>query len=273
MAAADLGIGGPIVTLSSECPAGLDAVVSGARQIAAGQLDVAVVGGADAPLTPILFAGFARSGVLAADNARPDRAARPFDRDRAGLVLGEGAAMLVLEDERRAIARGARIYGQFLGFGSGRDRPTYVGDANPSGRAFRLAAAAALGDAGLDPSRIDHVSSHAPGVATTDLAEMRALAAIFGSARRRPAVTSIKGTVGHPLAAAGVLQTAIALLSLRDGVVPPIVNCEHVDRECTLDLVRGRPRVTPQRTALITAHGFGGNTTAAVVGRWPDATD
>jgi 3-oxoacyl-[acyl-carrier-protein] synthase II len=267
MAATDLGIGGPIVTLSSECPAGLDAIVSGARQIAAGQLDVAVVGGADAPLTPILFAGFARSGVLAANNERPDRAARPFDRDRAGLVLGEAAAMLVLEDERRAVARGARIYGEFLGFGSGRDRPTYVGDANPSGRAFRLAGTAALEDAGLDPSGIDHVSSHAPGVPTTDLAEMRALAAIFGGTRHRPAVTSIKGTLGHPLAAAGVLQAAVALLSVRDGVVPPIANCDRVDRECTLDVVRGRPRIAPQHRALVATHGFGGNTTAAVIGR------
>jgi 3-oxoacyl-[acyl-carrier-protein] synthase II len=267
MAAAELGIAGPIVTLSSECPAGLDAVVSGARQIVAGHLDLAVVGGADAPLTPILFAGFARSGVLAEDTAHPERAARPFDRGRAGLVLGEAAAMLIIEERSHAVARGARIYGELLGFGSGRDRPTYVGDPNPTGRAFRLAAMGALAEAGILPSDIDHVSAHAPGVAMTDLAEMRALGVLFAEGRRRPAVTSIKGALGHPLAAAGVVQTVAALLALREGVVPPTAHCEELDPECTLDVVRGVARVAPQRRALVATHGFGGNTTAAVIGR------
>ena len=267
MAAAELGIAGPIVTLSSECPAGLDAVVSGARQIAAGHLDVAVVGGADAPLTPVLFAGFARSGVLARDAESPGLAARPFDRERAGLVLGEAAAMLVVEERRRALARGARIYGELLGFGSGRDRPTYVGDPDPSGRAFRLAAMAALAEAGLEPSAIDHVSAHAPGVPMTDLAEMRALGTLFAGGVRRPAVTSIKGALGHALAAAGVLQTIAALLALRDGIAPPTASCDRLDPECELDVVRGRPRIAPLERALVTAHGFGGNTTAAVIGR------
>ena len=267
MAAAELGIAGPIVTLSSECPAGLDAVVAGARDIAAGHLDLAVVGGADAPLTPILFAGFARSGVLAEDVAHPGRAARPFDRDRAGLVLGEAAAMLIVEERSHALARGAHIYGELLGFGSGRDRPTYVGDPDPTGRAFRLAATAALAEAGIAPAAIDHVSAHAPGVTMTDLAEMRALGGLFAGGSSRPAVTSIKGALGHPLAAAGVLQTVGALLSLRDGVVPPTAHCEELDPECTLDVVRGVARVAPQCRALITAHGFGGNTTAAVIGR------
>ena len=265
MAASELGIAGPIVTLSSECPAGLDAVVAGARDIAAGHLDLAIVGGADAPLTPILFAGFARSGVLAEDTAQPGRA-RPFDRARGGFVLGEAAAMLIIEERSRAVARGAAIYGELLGFGTGRDRPTYVGDPNPTGRAFRLAATAALAEAGIAPSAIDHVNAHAPGVVTTDLAEMRALHAVFGETHR-PAVTSIKGALGHPLAAAGVLQTVAALLALRDGIVPPTAHCEELDPECALDVVRGVPRVAPQRHALVTAHGFGGNTTAAVIGR------
>src|SRR4029077_19891049 len=173
MAASEFGIVGPIVTLSSECPAGLDALVSGGRQIAAGGLDVALVGGAGAPIPPILFAGFARSGVLADDNDHPGCAARPFDRRRTGLVLGEAGAMLVLEERTHALRRGARIYGELLGFGFGRDRPTYVGDPSPSGRAFLLAASAALDDAGLAARDVGHVSAHAPGVPMTDLAEMR----------------------------------------------------------------------------------------------------
>ena len=267
MAASEFGILGPIVTLSSECPAGLDAIVAGARQIAAGALDVAVVGGADAPLSPILFAGFARSGVLAESNEEPRRASRPFDRQRGGFVLGEGGAMLVIEERTRALARGARIYGELLGFGAGRDRPTYVGDQSPTGRAFLLAAASALAEADLGPGEVDHVSAHAPGVPMTDLAELRALHALFAGGRGRPAVTSIKGALGHPLAAAGVLQTAAALLAMRDGVAPPTTNCDDLDPECTLDVVRGRERRTPLRTTLVTAHGFGGNSTALVVGR------
>jgi 3-oxoacyl-[acyl-carrier-protein] synthase II len=267
MAASEFGIVGPIVTLSSECPAGLDALVAGARQIAAGELDVAVVGGADAPITPILFAGFARSGVLAGDNDHPGHAARPFDRHRTGLVLGEAGAMLVLEEQEHALCRGARIYGELLGFGFGRDRPTYVGDPSPSGRAFFLAAASALDDARLDPRAVSHVSAHAPGVPMTDLAEMRALRSLFGATRGGPVVTSVKGVLGHPLAAAGVLQTAAALLALRDGVAPPTANCDDLDAECALDVVRGSERPMALRTALVTAHGFGGNTTAVVVGR------
>jgi 3-oxoacyl-[acyl-carrier-protein] synthase II len=266
MAASEFGIVGPIVTLSSECPAGLDALVAGARQIAEGALDVAVVGGADAPITPILFAGFARSGVLADDNDHPDSAARPFDRRRTGFVLGEAGAMLVLEERLHALRRGARIYGELLGVGFGRDRPTYVGDPSPTGRAFLLATTSALRNARLDPRDVSHVSAHAPGVPMTDLAEIRALHVLFGTTGTRPVVTSIKGALGHPLAAAGVLQTAAALLALRDGVAPPTANCDELDPECTLDVVRGDERRGPLSTALVTAHGFGGNTTAVVVG-------
>jgi 3-oxoacyl-[acyl-carrier-protein] synthase II len=267
MAASDFGVTGPIVTLSSECPAGADAIAAAARQIRSGELDVALVGGADAPLTPLLFAGFARSGVLAHDNEHPASASRPFDRDRAGLVLGEAATMLVIEEHERALQRGARVYGELLGFGCGRDRPTYVGDADPSGRGFLLAAAAALADAGRTPADVDHVSAHAPGAPMTDLAEMRALDALFDGRARRPAVTSVKGALGHALAAAGILQTAAALLALRDGVVPPTANCDQPDAECRIDVVRHTERRTPLRTALVTAHGFGGTTTNLVLGR------
>jgi 3-oxoacyl-[acyl-carrier-protein] synthase II len=267
MAASECGIQGPIVTLSSECPAGLDAVAAGAREIAAGTLDAALVGGADAPLSPILFAGFARSGVLAEANDEPACASRPFDRGRSGFVIGEGGAMLVIEERDRALERGARIYGELLGFGTGRDRPTYVGDEDPSGRAFLLAAASALARAKLDAGDVDHVSAHAPGALMTDLAELRALRMLFARHPGSPIVTSIKGTLGHPLAVAGVLQTGAALLALRDGVVPPTLNCDDLDPECQLDVVRGHERHARLRTALVTSHGFGGDTTAVVLGR------
>ena len=167
--------------------------------------------------------------------------------------------MLVVEERSPALARGAHIYGELLGFGSGRDRPTYVGDPDPTGRAFLPGGDGGLAEARARAGDIDHVSAHAPGVTMTDLAELRALRGSSPAARARPAVTSIKGALGHPLAAAGVLQTVGALLALRDGVVPPDRRTATSSTpSATLDVVRGAAPRRPAAPALVTAHGFGG---------------
>lgn len=264
--ATDFGIVGPVSTICSDCPSGLDAIVAGCQQIRLGLVDAVIAGGSDAPIAPMLFGAFARSGVLATTNDAPQASSRPFDRARSGFVLGEAAVMVVLEDAGRAAARGAHVYGEILGTGCGRDRPTYIGDTDPSGQGFAVAAQQALADAGLGEADIEHVNAHAPGVPMTDLAEIRGLKALFRQCRRGPAVTSIKGAFGQPLAASGAMQLASALLSFEYGAIPPTVNCDDLDVECDLDVVRHVPRHVRPGTALVTSHGIGGNTTSVVLG-------
>ncbi len=265
-AASDFGIAGPIATLCSECPSGLDALVTGARAIANGGLDVAVVGGADAPITPLLFAGFARSGMLASGEDTISGLPRPFDEHRSGFALGEGAAVLVLEWAELAFARGAEIFGEILGSGIGKDRPLYLsGETDPSGHGFISASTHALEDSDISASEIDLVNAHAPGMTTPDAAEARALETLFGSYIDRVPVVSIKGAVGHPLAAAGVMQIIASILSMRSGIIPPTVNCDSPDGDFRLHIVRSRPETMAVQTALVTSHGFGGNTTSVIL--------
>lgn len=266
LAASDWGIVGPVLTISTECPAGLDAVVHATRAIRSGSIDVAVAGGADAPLTPLLFAGFARCGLLSAENDTPATAARPFDRRRAGFVLGEGGAMLMLESAEHARARGARILGTILGGGVARARPTFLGDVDPTGQGFALAGRQALVEADRSVDDVDLVCAHATGIQMTDLAESHGLRTLFGARRSRIPVMSMKGALGHPLAAAGILQIATSLRAIATGQVPATRNCEQVDPGCGLDVVHGAVRRQSVRTALVESHAFGGNTTSILLG-------
>jgi 3-oxoacyl-(acyl-carrier-protein) synthase len=264
--ASEFGITGPISTISSECPSGLDALVLAHDRIRAGEIDVALAGAVDAPVCRLLFAALAHSGMLAPGSDDPEQTCRPFDRSRCGFVLGEAGAILVLEDAERALARGANVLGEVLGAGSGRDRPTYIGDTDPSGQGFLRAGTTALRRARISPAELGHVNAHAPGVRTTDLAETRALHKLLGAARHRVPVTSIKGALGQPLAAAGVLQVVTALLAIERGVLPATANLREPDSECDLDIVGNAVRPVSQAPALVTSHGFGGNTTSMVIG-------
>jgi 3-oxoacyl-[acyl-carrier-protein] synthase II len=255
-----LGVVGPLATVSSDCPSGLEAVATAFQQLQAGVVDVAFAGGADAPLTPMLYGAFGRSGMLAPTGCRP------FDAGRSGFVLGEGSAVLVLEDAEHAVARGARIYGEILGSGTGRDRIMPLGRTDPSGQGYVAACRQALAAADLRAEDLDHVNAHAPGIGATDLAEAQALHTLLGARARFVPVTSIKGALGHPLAAAAVLQIATVLLSFAYGLIPPTYNCEDPDPACNLHVVRGAPYAARLGTALVESHGFGGNSTALVLG-------
>jgi 3-oxoacyl-[acyl-carrier-protein] synthase II len=266
MIANSFGMGGQIATFSSDCPSGLDAVGAAFRQIQTGALDVAVAGGADAPITPLVFGAFARSGMLAPPCGSDDGRARPFDVRRSGFVLAEAGAMLVLEDAAHALARGAAIYGEVFGVGGGRDLPTDPGTTDMSGRSYLCAYRHALAEAGLEAEDIDHVNAHAPGIGVTDLAEAHALHELLGVRGRYVPVTSIKGALGHPLGAAGVLQIASALMTLETGEIPPTANCDEPDPGCDLHVVRAAPLRTRIGRILVGGHGFGGNATAMVIG-------
>jgi 3-oxoacyl-[acyl-carrier-protein] synthase II len=269
--ASDFGITGPIQTVASDCPSGLDALSIACRLIRAGEIDVALAGGGDAPLTPMLLAAGTCSGFFADDNRSPEQVSRPFDRDRTGFVIGEGAAMLVLQSLEHALATGAHVYGEVLGIGAGRDGAEYVGVSDPTGRGYTAATDAVLADAGCEAEAIDVVSAHASGIPSTDLAEARGLSAALGTHVGRVAVTSIKGVVGHPLAAAGALQVASSLLALERGQLPPTANCDALDPACELDVVRGGPRRIAGSTALVLSHGFAGNSTALLLASHPAA--
>lgn len=263
--AAELGIIGPVETVCSDCASSTDAITAAYRQISMGLIDVAVAGGADAPISPLMFSAFGRSGMLAHGEETPGSACRPFDRRRSGWVVAEAGAMLVLEDAERASARGAHIYGEILGAGSGRDRPTYIGETDPSGQGFLIASRRALADAACDANDIEHVNAHAPGVPMTDLAEARALRALLGSRSATVPVTSIKGGLGQPLGAAGAMQLASTLLTFEHGMIPPTANCDEPDPACELDVVQCTARRAEPARALVTSHGLGGNTTSLVV--------
>jgi 3-oxoacyl-(acyl-carrier-protein) synthase len=177
--------------------------------------------------------------------------------------------MLLLEDAEHALARRVPIYGEVLGLGGGRDLPTEHGTTDPFGRSYLRAYQEALAEAGLDPEDIDHVNAHAPGLGPTDLAEARALRTLLGARTGDVPVTSIKGALGHPLGAAGVLQIATALLTLDTGEVPPTANYDQPDPGCDLQVVRGASVRARVGRVLVGGHGFGGNATAILLGASP----
>ncbi|GAA2054757.1 beta-ketoacyl-[acyl-carrier-protein] synthase family protein [Catenulispora yoronensis] len=241
------------------CASGAEAIVLGAMLIAAGQADVAVVGGAEAPLAPVTVAALDRLGGLSRRGGDLAGAARPFAADRAGFVMAEGAPNLVLERADHARARGAEVLGVVAGHGVTSDAHHVT---TPDVRGQIRAARAALHAAGLSGTDIAHVSAHATGTPVGDQVEADAIAEAVGL---HPAVTSVKGATGHLLGGSGPLAAAFALLTMRDSVIPATVNLECQDPAIKLDVVAGAPRPAVVDTALVQAFGFGGHNVAVVL--------
>lgn len=259
---------GPVLCPVAACATGLACLIRGADLIRTGECDVVLAGSSDASLEPVLLASYRRMGVLSP--ATPEtaaRACRPFDVTRAGFAVGEGAAVLVLENLETAQRRGARIYAEWLGDALAAD-PTHVTrlEADPASLTWSIRAA--LSRSGLRPSEIDAISFHGTATRQNDVCETRAVQAVFDSAARDVAGFSLKGALGHALGAAGSLETAMTLLALRDGIVPPTANLEKADAECHLDYTPGTARRQPLQTALKLSLGFGGHLAAAVLRRW-----
>lgn len=267
LAAMQLGWTGPNTCVATACAAGTHAVGEGARLIRDGTSDVVLAGGAEAVVTPVAIAAFARMGALSGRHDDPVRASRPFDADRDGFVMGEGAAFLVLERWDRAVARGARIYGEILGYGRNADA-YHVTAPSPGGAGASACMLFAIEDAGLSPADIGHVNAHGTSTPLNDASEAEALSKVFGEAV--PPVTSTKGVTGHLIGAAGAVEAVACLLSLGAGVVPPTANHERTDPEIALDVVHGSPRPT-QGPALSNSFGFGGHNVCLVVRRWSGA--
>lgn len=263
------GLTGPNSTNGMSCASGAIAVGHGFRLVRDGEADVAIAGGVECPLSPLSFGAFALIRAMSKRNDDPATASRPFDRGRDGFVMGEGAAVLVLEDWGRAVRRGARIYAEIGGFGTTNDgyhmtapRP----DNAQSARAMRLA----LEDAGVGADEIEYINAHGSSTKLNDPTESRAIRSILGERAPRVPVSGTKGYYGHPLGASGAIEAAISVLAISRGWLPPSVNLMDPDPECELDHVRGEGR--DETVGLVVSNSFGfGGINAALVLRAADA--
>jgi 3-oxoacyl-[acyl-carrier-protein] synthase II len=257
----ELGWTGPNLCVATACAAGSNAIGEGARLIRDGSADVVLAGGTEAAITPIALSAFGRMGALSGRHHDPTHASRPFDADRDGFVLGEGAAFLVLETLEHAIARGAHIYGEIAGYGRNADAH-HITAPSPGGVGAAACMQLALDDAGLEPDAISYVNAHGTSTPLNDTVEAAAIRKAFPVP---PPVMSIKGVTGHLVAAAGAVEAVTALLSLRDGVAPPTANFERAGDDIELDIVHGEPRPIDAKPVLSNSFGFGGHNATLVI--------
>ena len=261
LVALQYGFTGPNLCITTACAAGAHAIGEGMRLIRDGSSDVAIVGGTEAAITPLALAAFHRMGAVSGRQDAPTEASRPFDVDRDGFVMGEGAAILVLESWEHAEARGADIKGELLGYGRTCDAHHITAPA-PGGTGAIACMHMALDDAGLAAGAIGHINAHGTSTPLNDAAEAAAISKIFGD---NIPVTSTKGVTGHMIGAAGAVECVAALLSCRNGLVPPTANHKQKDPEITVDVVSGEPRVIDNKIALSNSFGFGGHNATLVV--------
>jgi 3-oxoacyl-[acyl-carrier-protein] synthase II len=259
------GFAGPNHAVATACATGSHAIGDAARMIALDDADVMVAGGSEAALARLTLAGFAVIRALSTRNDRPSEASRPWDRDRDGFVLGEGAGIVVLEELSHAQRRGAHIYGELLGYGLSGDAYHATAPAPDGGGAIR-AMRAALSRARLDPSAIDYINAHATSTDLGDPIEVRAVKSVFGAAAQQVSMSSTKSATGHLLGAAGSVEAIFSLLALRDQVAPPTLNLHQPSPDCDLDLVPLVAKPRRIRHVLSNSFAFGGANVALVFG-------
>jgi 3-oxoacyl-[acyl-carrier-protein] synthase II len=265
------GLSGSSLTYSCACASSAVAIGEACRQIRHGYADAMIAGGAEAPLSFSLFKAWEAMRVLAIPNrANPSATCRPFSKNRSGLVLGEGAAMVVLEEREAALRRGARVYGELMGYGSSND-PSHITKPSVEGQAHAMTLA--LADAGLTPSDIDYVNAHGTATVLNDVTETRAIKQVFGERAYKLPVSSTKSMHGHLLGGAGAMEFVIALLAMHNMAVPPTAHLEVPDPECDLDYVAGRGRRDQDiRGIMSNSFAFGG-TNAVLIARKPESSD
>jgi 3-oxoacyl-[acyl-carrier-protein] synthase II len=257
------GARGPNMTVNTACAAGASAIHMARDLVASGTADIVIAGGVEAGITGLSISAFAQMGALSS-NPDPSAASRPFDVDRDGFVMGEGAGVVIVESAEHAARRGARALARVAGCGASAD--AFHATAPPDdGGGAGLAMRRAIDDAGLAPEQVGHVNAHGTSTPLNDVAESRAMHAVFGGHADRVAVTSTKGVTGHLLGAAGAVEAIFALQSLREGLVPPTANLATQDPEIDLDVVAGEPRKVDLEAVLSTSMGFGGQNAALVL--------
>jgi 3-oxoacyl-[acyl-carrier-protein] synthase II len=264
----ELGTRGPLLTESTACAASNMAIGDGLDAIRLGRADVMFCGGAEAPVTKVGIAGFAAMRATSRRNGDPQRASRPFDGERDGFVLGEAAAMIVLEELEHATARGAKIHAELLGYGVSSDA-SHVSDPDPTGENPARAMRMAFADAGIEAEDVGYVNAHGTSTPAGDRGETRVLKIALGEdkAHRTP-VSSTKGATGHSLGAAGAVEAIFTILALRRGVLPPTINQTTPDPECDLDYIPNEARAEDVEIAVSNGFGFGGHNSCIVLRRW-----
>jgi 3-oxoacyl-[acyl-carrier-protein] synthase II len=261
-----LGLRGPNYAPVSACATGSTAIGEAAEIIRRGAADAVLAGGAEACLHPLILAGFCAMRGLAAEEEHPPRASRPFDLTRDGFVMGEGACVLVLEELEAALARGARVYAEVLGYGASNDAH-HLAQPDPESLGVVEMMRAALDRAGVEPARVGYINAHGTSTPLGDLAETKAIKEVFGDHAYSVAVSSTKSMTGHCFGAAGAIEAMMCVLAIHEGVLPPTINYETPDPECDLDYVPNEARQVQVDVALSNAMGLGGHNGCVLFGR------
>ncbi len=259
-----LGANGPNGCTVTACASGSNSIGEAFEIIRNNKAEVMIAGGAEASITPLAVGGFCAMKALSTANDDPARACKPFDIERDGFVMGEGAGILVLEELQHALNRGAHIYAEMIGYGSSGDACHMV-QPDSEGRGAALAFSSAIAEAGIEPEEVDYINAHGTGTSLNDQIETGVIKEVFGSHSQKILISSTKALHGHMLGAAGAVELIAAVMALNHNTVPPTINLHNPDPLCDLDYVPGQPRQQELRVALSDSLGFGGHNAALVV--------
>ncbi|MBI2088326.1 MAG: beta-ketoacyl-ACP synthase II [Deltaproteobacteria bacterium] len=252
-------------TPTSACASGNHAIGEAFHLIRGGLQDAVIAGGAEAAITPLGISGFSAMRALSTRNDEPERASRPFDKERDGFVMAEGSGVMILEEREKAVRRGAKIYAEVIGYGANADA-YHMTAPSPEGEGAARCMALALKDAGIAPQEVDYINAHGTSTEYNDINETQAIKKVFGERAYKIPVSSTKSLTGHLLGAAGAVEGIYSVLALKEGILPPTINYENPDPQCDLDYVPNRAREADIRVALSNSFGFGG-TNACVIFR------
>lgn len=266
-AAIALGLRGPNYAIVSACASGAHSIGEALRLIREGRAKVVIAGGSEASLTPLALAGFCSMKALSTRNDEPEKASRPFDAQRDGFVLAEGAGVVVVEELEFAKKRGARIYGELIGYGMSCDA-YHITAPEPNGKGAILCMESALKDAGISRDEVDYINAHGTSTHLNDLTETIAIKSVFGERAYKIPISSTKSMIGHLLGAAGAVEFIVSLLSIRDNIIHPTINYEYPDPECDLDYVPNKAREVKVDVILSNSFGFGGHNATLIARRF-----
>jgi 3-oxoacyl-[acyl-carrier-protein] synthase II len=261
--AIEFGVRGPNLSIETACAASSHAIGESFRLIREGRVDAMITGGSEAVVTPLAVAGFCSMRALSTRNEEPEKASRPFDLNRDGFVMGEGAGILILEEMNHALERGARILAEVAGYGLSGDA-YHMTAPDPEGAGAILCMSEAVQDAALRPEDIDYINAHGTSTKLNDESEVRAIKAVFGGHARKLAISSTKSMTGHLLGGAGGVEAIYTVLTIKEGMIPPTINYETLDPDCDLDFVPNVARKARVRAAISNSFGFGGTNASLV---------